>query len=65
MMELFSRQFFKEHMFEAVVDLASDPVPNIRLRVCPLLPKLKVKYQLISCHYFDALLLQSFCSQSL
>ncbi len=40
--ELFSRQFFKGHMFEAVIDLTSDTVPNIRLRVCPLLPKLKV-----------------------
>ena len=42
MMELFSRHYIKEHVFEAVIDLTSDPVPNIRLRVCPLLPKLKV-----------------------
>ncbi len=42
-METFSRRFVKEHLLEAVLELASDPVPNIRLRVCPLLPKLKVR----------------------
>ncbi len=40
-MDLFSRNFFKQHFFEALLELATDLVPNIRLRICPLLPKLK------------------------
>jgi serine/threonine-protein phosphatase 4 regulatory subunit 4 len=40
-LELYSRAFFKEHFFESVLDLTTDPVPNVRLRLCPLLPKLK------------------------
>ena len=44
--ELFSRQFFKEYFFESLLELALDPVPNIRLRLCPLLPKLKAHIKL-------------------
>nr|KAG5714548.1 hypothetical protein BaRGS_006994 [Batillaria attramentaria] len=33
--------FFKEHLFEYVLSLTSDPVPNIRMRTCALLPDLK------------------------
>jgi len=47
-MKQFSRSFFKTHMFEAVINLTADPVPNIRLRVCPLLPKLKAALKLPS-----------------
>ena len=39
--ELFSRSFFKEHFFETVLHLMLDKVPNIRLRLCPLLPLMK------------------------
>ena len=41
-MDLYSKTFFKSHYFEPLLELGSDPVPNIRLRLCPLLPKLKV-----------------------
>ena len=47
-MELFSRRFFKDYFFEAVLKLALDPVPNVRLRLCPLLPKLKAHIKLPS-----------------
>ena len=37
-----SRAFFKaHHLHTALLNLASDPVPNVRLRVCELLPYLK------------------------
>ena len=47
-MELFSRRFFKDYFFEAVLELAHDPVPNVRLRLCPLLPRLKAHIKLPS-----------------
>lgn len=47
-MELFSRRFFKDYFFESALDLALDTVPNIRLRLCPLLPKLKAHIKLPS-----------------
>eukprot|EP01112_Ceratiomyxa_fruticulosa_P019163 TRINITY_DN6229_c0_g2_i1.p1 TRINITY_DN6229_c0_g2~~TRINITY_DN6229_c0_g2_i1.p1 ORF type:complete len:952 (-),score=180.52 TRINITY_DN6229_c0_g2_i1:67-2649(-) len=37
----FSRKFFKETFFETVLDMASDPVPNVRMRVCSIFPSLK------------------------
>lgn len=40
-LELFSRKFFKEHFFLFALELATDPVVNIRLQFCSLLPKLK------------------------
>jgi serine/threonine-protein phosphatase 4 regulatory subunit 4 len=39
--EMFSRAFFKEYFFEAALRLMTDKVPNIRLRLCPLLPIMK------------------------
>ena len=38
---MYSRAFFKEYFFESVLELANDSVPNVRLKLCPLLPKLK------------------------
>ncbi|XP_064621260.1 serine/threonine-protein phosphatase 4 regulatory subunit 4-like isoform X4 [Lineus longissimus] len=40
-MELFSKTFFKEYFFEFLLALASDPVANVRLRLCRILPALK------------------------
>ncbi|XP_046859123.1 serine/threonine-protein phosphatase 4 regulatory subunit 4-like isoform X2 [Xenia sp. Carnegie-2017] len=40
-LELFSRKFFKEHFFAFFLELVMDPVINIRLHFCHLLPKLK------------------------
>jgi serine/threonine-protein phosphatase 4 regulatory subunit 4 len=40
-MELYSKTFFKEYFFEFVLELASDPVANVRLRLCRILPALK------------------------
>lgn len=39
--ELYSKAFFKHYLFECVLAMTSDPVPNIRLRTCSLLPDLK------------------------
>ncbi|KAG8182940.1 hypothetical protein JTE90_010569 [Oedothorax gibbosus] len=39
--ELFSKGFFKQFFFKALLTLSSDPVPNIRLRLCSVLPRLK------------------------
>ncbi|XP_078488840.1 serine/threonine-protein phosphatase 4 regulatory subunit 4-like [Ciona intestinalis] len=41
MMALFSRSFFKEHLFEHVLGLFNDPVPNVRLCLCKILPSMK------------------------
>ncbi|XP_067680173.1 serine/threonine-protein phosphatase 4 regulatory subunit 4-like [Haliotis asinina] len=54
-MELYSKAFFKEHFFENVLELTSDPVANIRLRLCTVLPLLK---QLIKLPYDRNLLQQ-------
>ena len=40
-LELYSRSFFKDYFFESLLELCIDSVPNVRLRICPLLPKLK------------------------
>ncbi|XP_060071595.1 serine/threonine-protein phosphatase 4 regulatory subunit 4-like isoform X4 [Ylistrum balloti] len=39
--ELYSKTFFKKYFYEVVLELHKDPVPNIRLRLCSLLPPLK------------------------
>ena len=39
--ELYSRSFFKEHFAAALLALHDDKVPNIRLRLCCLLPQIK------------------------
>lgn len=39
--ELFSKNFFKCHFYKPLLSLAGDRVPNIRLRLCSCLPKLK------------------------
>jgi hypothetical protein len=40
-LDLFSRRFFKNYLMHAVLDMTNDPVCNIRMRVCALLPQLK------------------------
>ncbi|KAK3094055.1 hypothetical protein FSP39_023500 [Pinctada imbricata] len=39
--DLYSKKFFKEHFFEYLLELHSDPVANIRLHLCSILPDLK------------------------
>lgn len=46
LMEIFSKSFFNEHFFEKVLELAEDPIPNVRLRCCSLLPMLKAQLKL-------------------
>ncbi|XP_070181609.1 serine/threonine-protein phosphatase 4 regulatory subunit 4-like [Littorina saxatilis] len=50
--ELYSKAYFKEHLFDYILSLTSDPVPNIRMRTCTLLPSLK---RLIKLPYDNAL----------
>mmetsp|Transcript_29490 Transcript_29490/g.56637 ORF Transcript_29490/g.56637 Transcript_29490/m.56637 type:complete len:789 (+) Transcript_29490:288-2654(+) len=50
----FSRRYFREHFLEAAVELLQDPVPNVRMRACPLLPRMKRMIRLPE----DALLLE-------
>ncbi len=38
---LFSKQYFKRNFFDTVLLLAKDRVPNIRLKLCGILPRLK------------------------
>ncbi|XP_035210031.1 serine/threonine-protein phosphatase 4 regulatory subunit 4-like isoform X2 [Stegodyphus dumicola] len=52
--ELFSKVFFKLHFFKPLLSLSVDPVPNIRLRLCTILPRLKGLIKLPK----DSLLLQ-------
>jgi len=40
-LEIFSSIYFKEHFFNALLNLAEDPVANIRMKVVSLLPQLK------------------------
>ncbi|XP_029453730.1 serine/threonine-protein phosphatase 4 regulatory subunit 4 isoform X4 [Rhinatrema bivittatum] len=40
-MELFSKAFFCKYFFLSVLDLTNDPVANVRMKLCYLLPKLK------------------------
>ncbi|XP_053331653.1 serine/threonine-protein phosphatase 4 regulatory subunit 4 isoform X2 [Spea bombifrons] len=39
--ELFSKSFFCKYFFLSVLELTSDPVANVRMKVCYMLPKLK------------------------
>ncbi|XP_065845181.1 serine/threonine-protein phosphatase 4 regulatory subunit 4-like isoform X2 [Oscarella lobularis] len=54
LMEVFSKHFFKEVFFEYILVLAKDPVANVRLKLCHVLPKLKRLLKLPT----DRLLLQ-------
>ena len=45
-MDLFSHAFFKDHFFDHLLSLCDDPIPNVRLRVCPMLPKLQAHIRL-------------------
>ncbi|KAM4690358.1 serine/threonine-protein phosphatase 4 regulatory subunit 4 isoform 1-T1 [Rhinophrynus dorsalis] len=45
-MELFSKSFFCKYFFIPVLELTSDPVANVRMKVCYLLPKLKLTLRL-------------------
>jgi serine/threonine-protein phosphatase 4 regulatory subunit 4 len=38
---LFSKQYFKRHFFDTLLLMAKDRVPNIRLKLCAILPRLK------------------------
>ncbi|KAL0122347.1 hypothetical protein PUN28_007226 [Cardiocondyla obscurior] len=40
-LDIFSSTYFKEHFFNVLLNLAEDPVANIRLKVVSLLPQLK------------------------
>lgn len=40
-MENFSKTFFKDNFFLPLLGLAEDPVPNVRLRLCRIIPRLK------------------------
>ncbi|XP_011061444.1 PREDICTED: serine/threonine-protein phosphatase 4 regulatory subunit 4-like isoform X2 [Acromyrmex echinatior] len=40
-LEIFSSTYFKEHFFNILLNLAEDPVANIRMKVVTLLPQLK------------------------
>lgn len=39
--EYYSKAFFKDTFFQYLVSLHTDPVPNIRYRLCSILPDLK------------------------
>eukprot|EP00817_Percolomonadidae_sp_ATCC50343_P006952 CAMPEP_0117427074 /NCGR_PEP_ID=MMETSP0758-20121206/7018_1 /TAXON_ID=63605 /ORGANISM="Percolomonas cosmopolitus, Strain AE-1 (ATCC 50343)" /LENGTH=332 /DNA_ID=CAMNT_0005212539 /DNA_START=59 /DNA_END=1054 /DNA_ORIENTATION=- len=41
LMNVFSRKFFKEHCLETAMNLSYDVVPNVRMKFCTLIPKLK------------------------
>ncbi|XP_071784695.1 serine/threonine-protein phosphatase 4 regulatory subunit 4-like isoform X5 [Asterias amurensis] len=45
-LELFSKNYFKENLYNSVIQLAQDPVPNVRLKFCSLLPSLKSQFKL-------------------
>ncbi|XP_051872949.1 serine/threonine-protein phosphatase 4 regulatory subunit 4 isoform X2 [Pristis pectinata] len=40
-MDLFSKSFFCKYFFLPVLELSNDPVPNVRIKFCYMLPKLK------------------------
>ncbi|XP_071963727.1 serine/threonine-protein phosphatase 4 regulatory subunit 4-like [Antedon mediterranea] len=45
-MEFFSKAYFKDNLYEFVLELAEDPVPNVRLKFCTILPMLKSQMKL-------------------
>jgi serine/threonine-protein phosphatase 4 regulatory subunit 4 len=45
-LELYSRVFFKDYFYDSVLELVCDQVPNVRLKLCPLLPRLKMLIKL-------------------
>ena len=57
-LELYSKAFFKEYFFEYALSLTADPVPNIRMRMCRLLPSLKRLIKLPQDHQLKASLEQ-------
>ena len=40
-MALFSKEYFKQQFFGDLVSLSSDIVPNVRLKLCTMMPRLK------------------------
>ncbi|KAL5008249.1 hypothetical protein ScPMuIL_013830 [Solemya velum] len=44
--ELYSKAFFKEYFFSCALELHTDPVANIRLRFCSILPEMKRQIKL-------------------
>ncbi|XP_032883601.1 serine/threonine-protein phosphatase 4 regulatory subunit 4 isoform X3 [Amblyraja radiata] len=53
-MDLFSKAFFCKYFFMPTLELSNDPVPNVRIKFCYMLPKLKSALKLPA----DKLLLQ-------
>nr|XP_014352688.1 PREDICTED: serine/threonine-protein phosphatase 4 regulatory subunit 4 isoform X2 [Latimeria chalumnae] len=45
-MELFSKSFFCKYFFLSVLELVNDPVANVRIKLCYMLPKLKASLKL-------------------
>lgn len=41
MLRRFSSRFIKEYLFDLVLELLHDPVPNVRISAMPFLPQLK------------------------
>eukprot|EP01117_Protostelium_nocturnum_P008427 TRINITY_DN3013_c0_g1_i6.p1 TRINITY_DN3013_c0_g1~~TRINITY_DN3013_c0_g1_i6.p1 ORF type:complete len:465 (+),score=102.79 TRINITY_DN3013_c0_g1_i6:148-1542(+) len=37
----FSRKFYKEYFFDAALEVAQNPIPNVRIKACILLPIMK------------------------
>ncbi|XP_057303390.1 serine/threonine-protein phosphatase 4 regulatory subunit 4-like isoform X1 [Hydractinia symbiolongicarpus] len=50
----FSKRFFKDTFYDVVMDLAVDPIANVRIKFCELLPVLKAQIRLP----YDRFLLQ-------
>ncbi|XP_017788028.1 PREDICTED: serine/threonine-protein phosphatase 4 regulatory subunit 4-like [Habropoda laboriosa] len=45
-LEIFSSVYFKEHFYSTLLNLAEDPVANIRMKVVSLLPQLKCQLRI-------------------
>lgn len=45
-MEFFSKAFFCKYFYLSVLELTSDPVANVRMKVCHMLPRLKATLKL-------------------
>ncbi|XP_073466181.1 serine/threonine-protein phosphatase 4 regulatory subunit 4 [Aquarana catesbeiana] len=45
-MEFFSKSFFCKYFYLSVLELTSDPIANVRMKVCYMMPKLKSSLKL-------------------
>ncbi|XP_013878114.1 serine/threonine-protein phosphatase 4 regulatory subunit 4 isoform X2 [Austrofundulus limnaeus] len=61
--EIFSRKYFNKHFVIPALELVHDPVPNVRYKLCQLLPRMRSSLHLPA----DKILLQKldFCVQKL